>query len=97
MPNRRIRSGCCARAASGHVTAEPTTTLLKSRRRITAPRFQEHADTDRLHQGITTGEMGSGVSLHGSNPEPAMSALGQKRTSDRRLLMSALPPKADIA
>jgi hypothetical protein len=25
-----------------------------------------------------------------------MSALGQKRTLDRRLLMSALPPKADI-
>jgi hypothetical protein len=24
----------------------------------------------------------SGVSLHGSNPEPAMSALGQKRTID---------------
>jgi hypothetical protein len=26
-----------------------------------------------------------------------MSALGQKRTSDCRPLMSALPPKADIA
>ena len=26
-----------------------------------------------------------------------MSALGQKRTSEWRLLMSALPPKADIA
>jgi hypothetical protein len=26
-----------------------------------------------------------------------MSALGQKQTSDRRSLMSALPPKADIA
>ena len=26
-----------------------------------------------------------------------MSALGQKQTSDCRLLMSALPPKADIA
>jgi hypothetical protein len=25
-----------------------------------------------------------------------MSALGQKETSDRRLLMSAIPPKADI-
>ena len=24
---------------------------------------------------------GSGVSLHGSNPEPLMSAMGQKRTS----------------
>jgi hypothetical protein len=26
-----------------------------------------------------------------------MSALGQKQTSDRRPLMSALPPKADMA
>ena len=25
---------------------------------------------------------GSGVSLHGSNPEPLMSALGQKQTSE---------------
>jgi hypothetical protein len=25
-----------------------------------------------------------------------MSALGQKQTSDRRSLMSALPPKADV-
>jgi hypothetical protein len=29
-------------------------------------------------------------------PGRPMSALGQKRTLDRRLLMSALPPKADI-
>jgi hypothetical protein len=43
-----------------------------------------------------TGEMGLGVSLHGSNPKPLMSALGQKRTSDWRPPMSALPPKADI-
>src|ERR1700745_719163 len=28
--------------------------------------------------------------------EATMSALGQKQTSDSRLLMSALPPKADI-
>ena len=40
---------------------------------------------------------GSGVSLHGSNPEPFMSALGQKRTSEHIQSMSALPPKADIA
>jgi hypothetical protein len=39
---------------------------------------------------------GSGVSLHSSNPEPLMSALGQKQTLRRLLLMSALPPKADI-
>ena len=39
---------------------------------------------------------GSGVSLHGSNPEPLMSALGQKQTLKRPHPMSALPPKADI-
>ena len=39
---------------------------------------------------------GSGVSLHGSNPEPFMSALGQKQTSRLLRAMSALPPKADI-
>jgi hypothetical protein len=40
---------------------------------------------------------GSGISSHHSNPEPPMSALGQKRTSERVRLMSALPPKADMA
>jgi hypothetical protein len=39
----------------------------------------------------------SGVSLHGSNPEPPMSALGQKQTLHQFSVMSALPPKADIA
>src|SRR6516165_6931387 len=34
----------------------------------------------RLQQGFATGEMGSGVKLHRSNPELPMSALGQKRT-----------------
>ena len=41
-------------------------------------------------------ERGSGVSLHGSNRKPSMSALGQKRTSKQVCAMSALPPKADI-
>ena len=40
--------------------------------------------------------MGSGASLHGSNPERSMSALGQKQTFERLRLMSALPPKADM-
>jgi hypothetical protein len=39
----------------------------------------------------------SGVSLQGSNPEPPMSALGQKQTLHSEIGMSALPPKADIA
>ena len=40
--------------------------------------------------------MGFWVGLHGSNPEPLMSALGQKQTSGYLRSMSALPPKADI-
>ena len=36
------------------------------------------------------------VSLHRSNPEPLMSALGHKRTLRHLRSMSALPPKADI-
>jgi hypothetical protein len=40
---------------------------------------------------------GSGVSLRGSNSEPPMSALGQKQTLAHVRVMSALPPKADIA
>ena len=51
----------------------------------------------QLQQGFAAVKWGLGVSLHGSNLEPLMSALGQKRTLDRRLLMSALLPKADIA
>jgi len=37
---------------------------------------------------------GSGVSLHGSNPEPLMSALGQKQTSEHDWIMSALLPES---
>ena len=48
-----------------------------------------------LQQGFP--KRGWGVSLHGSDPKPPTSALGQKQTSDWRALMSALPPKADIA
>jgi hypothetical protein len=50
-----------------------------------------------LQQGFATGEMGLAVSLHGSNPNSLMSDLGQKRTSAHVRVMSALPPKADIA
>jgi len=44
---------------------------------------------------VTDG-MGFRVKLHGSNFEPLMPALGQKRTLEGIVLMSALPPKADI-
>src|SRR6516225_6311110 len=41
-------------------------------------------------------EWGFGLAVHSSNPSLAMSALGQKRTLQCILVMSALPPKADI-
>ena len=47
-------------------------------------------------QGLATGEMGLGVSLHRSDMGPFMSALGQKQTSAYVRVMSALPPKADM-
>jgi hypothetical protein len=75
--------------------AEPVTLLMKSRRRIAFPEARDHADCDRLQQGIATGEMGSGVSLHGSNPEPLTPAWAQKGTFQRFRIMSALLPKAD--
>src|SRR5262249_2747951 len=41
-PMRRMRSGCCARAANGNAAAEPTTALIKSRRLIAAPDQDRH-------------------------------------------------------
>ena len=49
----------------------------------------------RLQQVFADGEMGFGVELQSSNPEPLMSALGHKRTLKSFRPMSALPPIAD--
>src|SRR5262245_10944182 len=38
-PIRRIRSRCCARAASGHVAATPPSKVMKLRRRIALSSF----------------------------------------------------------
>jgi len=46
--------------------------------------------------GLRLAKWGLGASLHGSNPERSMFALGQKRTSMLLEGMSTLPPKADI-
>ena len=79
-----MRSDCCERAANGHVMAEPAITVMKSRRRIAFPKAGTTPIKTRLQQGFAIDEMGFGlgVSLQSSN-------LGS--------LMSALPPKADIA
>ena len=50
----------------------------------------------RLQQVFADGETGFGVELQSNNPEPLMSALGQKQTSRHLQPMSALPPIADI-
>ena len=44
-PMRRTRSGCCARAASGHAAAPPRT-VMKSRRLIRSPRRRGRAASD---------------------------------------------------
>jgi hypothetical protein len=54
------------------------------------------AQNARLQQGFEIGGMGFWISLHGSNPQPLMSALGQKETSADVCVMSALRAKADI-
>jgi hypothetical protein len=66
-------------------TEAPSVSSLKAHTRL------------RLQQGFLSRETDSGVSLHGSSPEPLMSALGHKRTLGLVSLMTALPPKADIA
>ena len=76
---------CCARAASGRKTVEPTIPLTKSRRRIALSEAQNCAD--RSHEeydyirDLRPAKWGSGASLHGSNPERLMSALGHSRPS----------------
>jgi hypothetical protein len=87
---------CCARAASGHTTVDPAINLMKSRRRIAFPKTGTSPTRTRLQQGFAIDEMRFQGKLHGSNPEPLMSALGQKQTLGHLRAMSALPPKADI-
>jgi hypothetical protein len=73
-------SDCCALAASGHPVAALPKSVMKSR---------------RLKDRPFTGELTIGGCLvQHSNPEPLMSALGQKLPRRGRVAMSALPPKA---
>jgi hypothetical protein len=66
--------------------------LALERRRIAHPRLR----TTRVSRwdysrDLRQAKWGSGISLHGGNPEPLMSALGQKQTSARRSLMTLYP------
>src|SRR6516225_1858057 len=85
-------AACCACAASGHVAAEPATTLMKSRRRIAFPRLRTTLLRLDYSRVLRSAEWGSRVGLH----RLPMSALGQKQTFPNVRPMSALPPKADI-
>jgi hypothetical protein len=73
---------------------------MKARRRIAGPKLKGCADYalewHNYSRDLRPVKWGSGVSLHGSNPDPLMSALGQKQTLQHVRTMSALPPKADI-
>jgi hypothetical protein len=53
-------------------------------------------DYSNYSRDLRLAKWGSGLSLRSSNPEPLMSALGQKQTLGLLRLMSDLPPKADI-
>jgi len=63
---------------------------------LPAPEVRDYANQGLLQQGFVTDEMGLAGELHSSDPEPLMSALGQKRTLGQLRVMSALPPKADM-
>jgi hypothetical protein len=90
--------GCCARAVSGQAADEPTVTLMKSRRRIGFPKAWDYADWGAITAGICNRRNGvQGVSAHGSNPQPLMSALGQKQTFRPFIAMSALSPNGSAS
>ena len=59
-------------------------------------RYRPAQNRSDYSRDLRPAKWGSMVILHGTNFKPSMSALGQKRTSQRINVMSALPPKADI-
>ena len=63
---------------------------------LVAYKAYDHAYCVPITAGICEPRNGARGQVHGSNPEPPMSALGQKQTFGKARLMSALPPKADI-
>jgi hypothetical protein len=76
---------CCARATSGQAVAAAPRSDMNSRRFM---RFPEG-------NGSQTNIAGRGRASQQNRPE--MSALGQQQTKRHEAVMSALPPKADIA
>src|SRR6516165_1490440 len=91
---------CCAPAVSGHETADPAINLMKSRRRIAAPKAQSLCGlcfgTTQLQQGFPPGGMGFDRHFAWQQSSGPNVRFGSKRTSRHLQPMSALPPKADV-
>jgi hypothetical protein len=69
---------------------------MSSRRRIAFPKAQTGATwLCNYSRDLRLAKWGLGVSLHSSNPEALMSALGHKQTWRFQFVMSAITPKAD--
>jgi hypothetical protein len=81
-------AGCCARAPSGHAVAAAISDM-NSRLLIAAPQ--------RLRTRHYPSQNSIPVILNHYGSGPAMSQLGHYRTLRPLFLMSASPPKADIA
>jgi hypothetical protein len=69
---------CCARAVyGGHVAADPTIPVTKSRRRTVSPRRKTGqslgVQRSPSEQEIATGGMGESFILRCGNPEPCIS------------------------
>ena len=102
---RAIFAGCCARTPSGQLAAEPTITLMKSRRRIGLPKAGTTPIRTRLQQGFATGGMGFRGQFGGYQslsrqcplwvksrhcpPTSQCPLYPRKRTSPKALVMSA--------
>ena len=79
---RQTRPGCCARAASGHETADPTILVMKSRRRITLPSlgYRQFRLPTHVHQyrNLRPAKCDEMVSLHCINLELLMTEMGHE-------------------
>jgi hypothetical protein len=94
---RHTCSDCCARAANGQATTDPAITLMNSRRRVTAPKAQEHADNSLITSGICDRRNGVQGSVCTATIQSRSCLLWVKsRQLHEVRTMSALPPKADM-
>jgi hypothetical protein len=87
---RRIRLGCCARTASGHVAAVPPTSVMNSRRFIADPKPKDHRSI--AGQGRASQQKRSTLVRYGSisthaveTRRPCLSASPRKRPSQIKM------------